>query len=72
MIFLIPALIAALVSISRLVDYRHHWDDILAGSLIGCAAAFTGFFYFYPLIFGKTCKHDEKKTLDGVSGNGVV
>ena len=50
MIFLIPVLIASLVSISRIVDYRHHWDDVLVGSLIGCASAATGYFYFYNLL----------------------
>lgn len=51
LIFLIPILIASLVAISRIVDYRHHWEDVLVGSLIGCASAICGFFYFYPLLF---------------------
>lgn len=51
LIFLIPLLTASLVSISRIVDYRHHWDDVLVGSLIGCLSAATGYYYFYPLLF---------------------
>lgn len=50
-IFLIPLLTATLISISRIVDYRHHWDDVLAGGIIGCSSALTGYFYFYPLLF---------------------
>lgn len=50
MIFLIPLLTASFVSISRIVDYRHHWDDVLVGSLIGGLAANIGYFYFYPLL----------------------
>ena len=52
-IFLIPILTASLVSISRIMDYRHHWSDVLAGFLIGCASAITGFFYFYPSLCNK-------------------
>jgi diacylglycerol diphosphate phosphatase / phosphatidate phosphatase len=51
LIFLIPLLTACLVSISRIVDYRHHWDDVLVGSSIGCVSAASGYYYFYPLIF---------------------
>ena len=50
-IFLIPLLTASLVSISRIVDYRHHWDDVLVGSSIGCLSAAVGYYYFYPLLF---------------------
>lgn len=50
-IFLIPLLTASLVSISRIIDYRHHWDDVLAGSSIGCLSAAAGYYYFYPLLF---------------------
>lgn len=32
---LFPLLIAALVGISRVDDYRHHWQDVFAGGLIG-------------------------------------
>ncbi|KAK9711994.1 hypothetical protein K7432_007443 [Basidiobolus ranarum] len=34
-----PVLIALLLSLSRLVDYTHHWYDILVGSIIGCVYA---------------------------------
>lgn len=51
LIFLTPLLTACLVSLSRIVDYRHHWDDILVGSLIGCLSAAAGYYYFYPLLF---------------------
>ncbi|CAI9110640.1 OLC1v1010701C1 [Oldenlandia corymbosa var. corymbosa] len=31
----LPLLVASLVGISRVDDYRHHWEDVFAGGLIG-------------------------------------
>lgn len=32
---LLPLLIAALVGVTRVDDYWHHWTDVFAGGLIG-------------------------------------
>lgn len=32
---LLPLLISSLVGVSRVDDYRHHWQDVFAGGLIG-------------------------------------
>lgn len=76
MIFLIPLLAAALVSISRIVDYRHHWDDVLVGSLIGCLSAAVGYFYFCPLLkndnLSQTQNEEISNQLDRSSINCVV
>lgn len=32
---LVPLLVASSVAISRVDDYRHHWQDVFAGGLIG-------------------------------------
>lgn len=34
-VFSFPFIGALLVAISRLHDYRHHWQDVLVGGLIG-------------------------------------
>ncbi|TVU22015.1 hypothetical protein EJB05_31691 [Eragrostis curvula] len=34
-IVILPLLIASLVGVSRIDDYRHHWEDVFVGGLIG-------------------------------------
>lgn len=34
-IVFLPLLVAALVGISRVDDYWHHWQDVFAGGLLG-------------------------------------
>ncbi|CAM0149389.1 unnamed protein product [Urochloa decumbens] len=34
-IVILPLLLASLVGISRVDDYRHHWEDVFVGGLIG-------------------------------------
>lgn len=39
-IVILPLLLASLVGISRIDNYRHHWEDVFVGGLIGL--------YFFP------------------------
>lgn len=44
----LPLLAAALVGISRVDDYWHHWQDVFAGSLLGLVVAALCYRQFFP------------------------
>ena len=43
---LVPVILAAYISVSRLMDYRHHPTDILAGTILGASVA-TAVYHVY-------------------------
>ncbi|KAL8105899.1 lipid phosphate phosphatase 2-like [Apium graveolens] len=44
----LPLLAAALVGVSRVDDYRHHWQDVFAGGLLGLVVATICYLQFFP------------------------
>ena len=38
-----PSAAAAWVGLTRIRDYYHHWSDVFAGTLLGCAVAYASF-----------------------------
>ncbi|XP_058783746.1 probable lipid phosphate phosphatase 4 [Vicia villosa] len=47
-IVLLPLLTAALVGISRVDDYWHHWTDVFVGGLIGIIVSSTCYLLLFP------------------------
>ncbi|KAI9503617.1 hypothetical protein GGI25_004861 [Coemansia spiralis] len=47
-ITLVPELAALLIGISRTKDYRHHWQDVLAGAILGVFMGWFGYHQYYP------------------------
>ncbi|GLT58197.1 hypothetical protein SLA2020_311110 [Shorea laevis] len=47
-IVFLPLLVAALVGISRVNDYWHHWQDVFAGGLLGTTVATFCYLQFFP------------------------
>ncbi|KAF8652706.1 hypothetical protein AX16_004210 [Volvariella volvacea WC 439] len=50
-----PFSAAALVAISRTMDYRHHWHDVVVGSLLGTVCAYFSYRQYYPSLSDKLC-----------------
>ncbi|XVF50618.1 hypothetical protein PTKIN_Ptkin04bG0116100 [Pterospermum kingtungense] len=48
-----PVLVAALVGVSRVDDYWHHWTDVFSGALIGSTITTFCYLQFFPY------PHDE-------------
>ncbi|XP_017222188.2 putative lipid phosphate phosphatase 3, chloroplastic isoform X1 [Daucus carota subsp. sativus] len=47
-IVLLPLLAAALVCVSRVDDYWHHWQDVFVGGLLGLVMATICYLQFFP------------------------
>lgn len=50
-----PFAAASLVAISRTMDYRHHWQDVLVGSIVGTIFAFFSYRQYYPALESEYC-----------------
>lgn len=47
--FLSPFFLATLIAASRIVDYRHHWYDVFAGSTIGLSVAALAYYQYFTI-----------------------
>ncbi|KAF9237121.1 phosphatidic acid phosphatase type 2/haloperoxidase, partial [Melanogaster broomeanus] len=50
---LAPLAGASWVAISRTMDYHHHWQDVIAGSVLGLAVSYFAYRQYYPGLASK-------------------
>jgi len=50
-----PLLGATLVAISRTMDNRHHWQDVVVGSILGALTAWFAYRFYYPSLWSSDC-----------------
>uniref|UniRef100_A0A0E0MR46 Phosphatidic acid phosphatase type 2/haloperoxidase domain-containing protein n=1 Tax=Oryza rufipogon TaxID=4529 RepID=A0A0E0MR46_ORYRU len=66
-IMILPLLIASLVGISRIDDYRHHWEDVFAGGLLGWGP----YAYFHMLEELQVANSHNAESQQSVCGHHV-
>jgi len=52
-LFLAPFMGATVVAITRVDDYRHHWEDVVVGSLVGLMFAIFFYRIRYPALYSR-------------------
>ncbi|KAI0818770.1 phosphatidic acid phosphatase type 2/haloperoxidase [Irpex lacteus] len=50
-----PLIGATLVAVSRTMDYRHHWQDVLTGSILGLVLSYLAYRQYYPPLHSHDC-----------------
>lgn len=57
----IPFGLASFVGISRIMDFRHHWQDVLAGAILGIILAYVTYRMYFPAL----TRAKSEEPLDG-------
>jgi len=69
---LLPLCLATWIAISRTCDYRHHWQDVVVGSVFGFSIAYFIYFQYYPSLSHPSCHIPLVDQRDQIQLEGVT
>ncbi|EGC38815.1 hypothetical protein DICPUDRAFT_75571 [Dictyostelium purpureum] len=72
LICLSPFMVSSLVAVSRVVDYHHNFDDILAGSVLGLAISSFVYFMNFNSLFSKQCSLPKNRINPHYAKNALI
>jgi len=64
-IVLLPHMIALFIGLSRISDYRHHWEDVLVGLIAGLLCAYFSYILYFPI-------SEVKSNIEDLSPTGSI
>jgi len=70
-ISLTPLAGASLVAISRSMDYRHHWQDILVGSIVGLVLSYFSYRQYFPSLASSLSHRPYSPRIEREDGSGL-
>lgn len=79
----VPYIVAISVALSRVFDYRHHWQDVTIGSLLGLFFGIATYYYYFPSLrsehsdtpyqrYNGYCQNDSRDDSRDLNGTAMV
>ncbi|CAK8675588.1 unnamed protein product [Clavelina lepadiformis] len=63
---LTPLIVALIIAIGRTCDYRHHWQDVVVGSILGFSISYIVYRQYYPPLDSDNCYQPYSKQLSRI------
>lgn len=66
-----PIVLAIAVTVSRVIDYRHHWHDVAAGGALGLLITLITYPLYFPSVFSPVADQIYTTRVDKIRSNAL-